>query len=409
MLRYPFLVSVSTAIALAACGTAAPLGGGGGENGDAGKVTTDGAVPFTPPVANRSLGMNDVSFLLPLPKGSEPVLFRASDAAGDGAPFLPKDLVTRVTTVPDHASDFFITYEHLQITAFRFDVCDRNTATPCNASEDGRLRVVYQPTSSESVSDVGFHVFYAIPRAKLGEAVAGLRELATLQAEPITSPLKVHPMLSKEAEGGPYHTKLRAFLAKYISSSKIMRLTVMTQSAVSAAFRWVFHGMERSNETEDFHDITIPIANVTTQDVLLLNAASYELTPKADSPVGSSVAFSNTKFAEATQEARSTALSALASADNPTMGSPATVQCVTCHVSTVITAHRTKELSIDPKTIASRYQAPYDLSITTPNTLEDDSLLRGFGWRSKSPSISQRVVNETAQVLSDCETQFPTK
>jgi hypothetical protein len=33
--------------------------------------------------------------------------------------------------------------------------------------------------------------------------------------------------------------------------------------------------------------------------------------------------------------------------------------------------------------------------------------LRAFGWVFREPAISQRVINETAQVLTEIEARFP--
>lgn len=397
----------ASAVALAACGDSASGTSTPGATTDGG-TPTDGATQV--PIRNSVLGMNDVSILTPLPSDTEPTLFRAGDPAGDGAPFLPEALEKRVTTVADHAAaELGIDYKMLQMTAVRFDVCDRNTAKPCEATEDGRIRVVFQPVIQNTVLDFGIHVFYTVPRAKLGTLSTELRALAAIQAEPTTSPLKVNPALSREATDGPYHTKLRSILSTYASGSEITRVTVMGQSQIAAALRWIFHGMERESTKEDFHEISIPAAGSTSIDVLLLGKADYQLTPSANAPTGMSPALTKATFASASPTERDAALTALVAAENPTVGSPATVQCATCHLSTVLVPQRSEEQGLDPAKIAGRFTAPYDLQVTTPEARTDDGLLRGFGWRNKSAGISVRVVNETALVLSDWERQFPTK
>lgn len=405
MKNFAWLLPVLGAVSIAACGGSTAVGNPSDADGGTG---ADASAPL-PPILNKSLGLNDVSILTPLPTGDDAVLFRASDTAGDGEPFLAESLVTRVTTVEGHPSELTIPYKYLQMTALRLDVCDRNTAKPCVPTEDGRLRVVYQPVVQGTSNDFGIHAFYTIPRAKLGALIAEFRALAAIQVEPTTSPLKVNPALSREPLNGPFHTKLRSILSTYASGSQISRLTVMGQSQIAAALRWIFHGMERENTAVDFHDITIPAAGTTALNVLLLGTADYQLTPSANAPTGMSPALTKASFEAATAADREKALQALVAAENPTVGSPATVQCATCHLSTILIPQRTKEQGLDPAKISGRFTAPYDLQVTTADALKDDGLLRGFGWRQKTPGISVRVINESAQVLSDLERQFPSK
>ena len=408
MRNFAWTLSLIFGAGLAACSsdtTAAP-----GTTVDGG--APDGAIVSTPPVRNRSLGMNDVSFLVPLPTDDNAVLFRASDPSADGSPFLSEALFTRVTTVDGHGpAELSVPHKYLQITAVRFDVCDRNTSAPCGPNEDGRLRVVFQPVAQSSANDFGIHVFYNVPRSQLASVIADLRALAAIQAEPMTAPLKINPALARESQDGPYHTKLRTLLSTYAAGSKISRVTVMGQSQIAAAFRWIFSGMEREDTTMDFHPIGIPgsgnQAPATAIDVLLLSDTDYELTPSIDAPAGMSPALKKTTFAAASPAQRDAALRALVGAENPSIGAPATVQCATCHLSTLLVPKRAAEQGLDPSQIPGRFTAPYDLQVTTPSAVSDDGLLRGFGWRNKTAGISARVVNETAQVLSDCEKQFP--
>ena len=62
---------------------------------------------------------------------------------------------------------------------------------------------------------------------------------------------------------------------------------------------------------------------------------------------------------------------------------------------------------MDPATIPGRYTSPYNLSNTTGIATTNDRSLRAFGWLFQQPAISQRVINETAQVLGEMETRFP--
>ncbi|HEX7839076.1 MAG TPA: hypothetical protein VF469_16475 [Kofleriaceae bacterium] len=38
---------------------------------------------------------------------------------------------------------------------------------------------------------------------------------------------------------------------------------------------------------------------------------------------------------------------------------------------------------------------------------DDPRVVRAFGWAGNAPAISRRVVNDTAEVLSEIEARFP--
>ena len=110
-------------------------------------------------------------------------------------------------------------------------------------------------------------------------------------------------------------------------------------------------------------------------------------------------------FARATPAERMAALEALAEIQNPLMHDANETQCVGCHVATFLTARRASSLGIDP-TIAGRYTSGYNTTVESIAS-EDPRSLRGFGWAAKFPAISQRVANDTAQVLFEVEQRFP--
>lgn len=373
---------------LSGCSSDVSTGGGGaGTGGDSGGGG-GGAKP--------ALGLNDVTFLLPLPSSADPVLFRASDVATNGEVLLPQALVEQVLTIPDHPNAITVPYDTLQLVGVRFDLCDRAAAGPCPSSEDARFRLVFQPIQDGQAADVGFHVFYTVPKTEVPAIVASLRELAGLRSLPIDSPLQVSSALATDAA---YKNKLRALLADACSASRVVRVTVMGQELMFASFRWIFHGIEKRGGS--FQEIAIPGAQSSVQEVQLLGMVSYELTPAVDAPAGLAVAISQPAFAAANADERAAALDALAQADNPLLTVPNTIQCAACHVSTVVLAARADESGLDPNATDGHYTSAFNGSVEGGTSASEDVLLRGLGYRGTSVAISQRVVNETAQVLTE--------
>ena len=109
-------------------------------------------------------------------------------------------------------------------------------------------------------------------------------------------------------------------------------------------------------------------------------------------------------FAAAPAASQKEALEALAGADNPLAHTPETVQCATCHVSTIVEKDRAAVAGVDPLGLSTRYKsADYDLTVP-PMT---DRTLRALGWLQDTPLIAQRTANESAQVAIEMDTRFP--
>jgi hypothetical protein len=75
-------------------------------------------------------------------------------------------------------------------------------------------------------------------------------------------------------------------------------------------------------------------------------------------------------------------------------------------VATFLTARRAATTGVNPAALAGRYTSPYDLTVDTI-AARDPRVLRALGWAASLPAISQRVANDTAQVLDEVERRFP--
>jgi hypothetical protein len=381
-----------------AAGTGAADAGAGGrpDPGDAG--------PFHP------LHMNDVTILAPLPaSGATPVLLRGTDLADDGTPLVPRALFDRLARPPaDFTSPILTaaTHDRLHLVAVRFDLCDRGLPGVCPDAEDGRMRLVLQPIFNDGLSeDVGFHAFYAIRNDEIGGAVAALRDLAR-SAPAQEGVLRVSPALGA-ADPAPYATRLRAFVKRYGGESRLVRLTVNAQPQVFAQVRWELRGVEKRGGA--FVDITIVGSTAISEAVILDGAppsAGFDVKPVTDTPPGLARALSQRDFDAATDTQWRESLAALVAVEDPMSHTPETVACVGCHVSTVLMSVRAPRAGIDPLTLPGRYTSRFDLS-TAGGKGAETRATRALGYLGRQPVISQRVVNETAQVLTEIETRYP--
>jgi hypothetical protein len=350
--------------------------------------------------------MNDVSILLPLPRDPRtPVL---ATIAGDG-------LVERawfdalVTARHDIAPriDGPIAFEDFQVVAIRFDLCDRSVIGVCPRDVDGRLRLVLQPLYTRAgltaAHDVAVHAFYTVASHEMASVIGELRVLAQLQGERPDAPLTVSPAAA--AGNAAYLARLRALVLRYARASQLVRLTVIGQVADSAAFAWIFRGLDRSGDA--FVPMVIPGVDAAQQTVRLSGGDTVYMTePIVDVPVGFSLATNGPRFAAATPDQRAAALEALTEIQNPLRHDTVDTQCIGCHVATYLTARRATTSGIDRTAIPGRFVSAHDLAVNTIAGI-DPRVVRAFGWAASAPAISQRVANDTAEVLAEIEARFP--
>ncbi|MBX3222297.1 MAG: hypothetical protein KF795_17390 [Labilithrix sp.] len=380
--------------------------GGSGAIDAADPAPTPDAPPPGDPGPYVALGLNDVTILAPVPKDAAGALLGASDSADDGAAIVPRDVFERVALppVPESGTMPVVpaeTYDRLQVVAVRFDLCDRNLPGACAAADDGRVRLVFQPFSAGGFDDIGFHAFYSVPAAEIADMVKDVRELAELQRAPRTSPLEVSPALS--AGKADYRDKLRAMLRRRAGGTKLVRLTMNAQPLVFSQVRWVMRGVEKKDGA--FVDTVIPGVAGSTQEVITSGPTGFESKPVVEAPAGLSEVIDDTTFAAATDARKRELLDVLADADNPNETAPDTVSCIACHTSTSLMDVRAKSLGVDPKTIPRVYTSSYDLSVG--GLLRERRVIRALGYFGDAPMISQRVVNDSAQVLDELDARFP--
>jgi hypothetical protein len=289
------------------------------------------------------------------------------------------------------------TYEELQLVGVRFDLCDHEAPGPCPTSGDASLRLVFQPLRDvEGATDTGFHAFYTIHEAEIPAAIQALTELSMIRTG-VAEPLTVSSPLSL---GIPDYTeKLRTFVRTYGGESRLIRLTMNAQTALSAQVKWVLRGVEKQGT--EFVDIAITGTSVTDQVVTLASDGFFDVEPVTDIPEGLALALDGLPFKAASDEDQLAALGAFVAIDNPLTNAPDTVSCVACHTATVGLSKRSEELELDPLTLPGRYETSRDVSVDAGMSKTTDFTIRAFGWLRRDPMISQRVANDTALVLED--------
>jgi len=372
---------------------------GRGISSDPGAPSPDATVGET-----GTLGMNDVTMLL----GEDaevfsPLLAKMSGVNGSGD-FVPRDIYARIAT--SHG-DIGNGYDEYEILALRFDLCDRVAPVPCPDGADGSLRVVFQPTAPVNivtVADVGLHAFYRLPAIDLPVVVSQLRTIARISSIDARVVLGSRSFLSGPAT--PARETVQALLATYAKPDRLIRLTLMGQDQRTSEPRTVFRGLE----LHDGQMVDLQIAGVasTEQDISVSgDGSSYQVAPLADAPVGFATTLDAAAFAAAAPGDQRGALDALAAVDNPLLNTQATVQCVSCHVSTYLGNHRASAADIELSGLPDAFHSSHNTRLLEGRATTQPRSLHALSWNDRDIEISQRAVNETANVLDEIERRFP--
>lgn len=354
------------------------------------------------------LGLNDISMLFQLP--ADPfhgvTLAKMTGVPGSSGELVPRSVFQHLVVTPGDVAN---PYEQFHVVALRFDLCDRVAVGPCPAGADGQLRLVFQPVEAGSLGvravDAALHGFYTIPAADLAGVINELRAIARVGGFQTASPLAVNQLIASTSPPSEYRSRLRALVGRLARAERLTRLTLFAQE--DRPFHWVFRGVDIDGAT--LTDITIPTVGVTEQRAVMVdrNWLTIEATPAANDPGGFTRALDNALFVPATDAEKAQALSALASAQNPTTYAFSTQQCIGCHVSSLLTHERTRQEDVDPLTVPGTFTSTHDLSIGLGIATTQWSSLRAFGWALGEPVISQRVANESALVLDEIALRFP--
>lgn len=351
-----------------------------------------------------SLGLNDVSILVPLPASpADPGTLGPLDSGAKGV-LLPQALYDKVPPFgvkPAEGLDF----ARMRVVAIRFDGC-----FPRPAGCEAQVRLVMQPITDEGASlDSALHLFYVLTEAELTKLVPALRRLRTLAPElKSDSPLDVNAALAAQGLDGTYGKALRALVLEHAGEENLVRMTFFLRAPPKQE-EWFFGGLERIDGTFKQMDIVgVGKANQRVNRPVAASGYTYTFTPAPTVPENIQVLLTSEDAKAATAEARTAALSALARIENPTKYGPDNLSCAGCHVSTFVAESTKNDHGLDIAMMPDAYKSTRNLTrrgaaATTPSSL------RAFGYFGSAPMIGSRVLYESAAVVDDLEKRFPAK
>ena len=358
----------------------------------------------------RPWGLNDVSILYPLPDSDSATKdLIAPQERGLKGVWLPYDIYQHLPAI-DHATPAEQTYQALRVVAVRLDPCflSKGDCLP-------QVRLVWQPITPADygstakygvleAKDAAIHTLYTLTPAMFEKLLTDYAALVkTTNMDLSEEPLQIHPVLLKQGLRGPFATRLRALLSKYVGPATFWRATAM--QGLPGDDEWSFTGFNvRDGAVQD-----LPIARIGAHSqriqVAQLNHTSFAnglvhpLPDLADDNYLPDI-LRERSLNRIPQSASELAI-AIADIENPTRNTPDTVDCVSCHAAQPAGSLLSRTLSglrNQPEVKAHVFQSTLPLHNSGLH-LADSHVLRAFGYIDRDPAISRRVTNESANVV----------
>jgi len=234
-------------------------------------------------------------------------------------------------------------------------------------------------TSPVGVADVSF--LYPIPE-KLGQR---------------TSLIGASQEGAHEGVDGAFAVGFRALLLSRVGAQNLVRATFMGSEQVGLT--WRFGGFDIDGDIPT--PIEIPLVSQLEQifrnndetGLTFEDAAAYPASPSEDD---FTLFFSASGADAATDAQRRSAYAAAVRIENPLFHSPDTIDCATCHA---VRRHAERAYGLSGEGLEELFLHPTGLPLEGA-TIEQTNELRAFGYLGNKPSVSQRTVNETAQVVA---------
>lgn len=343
--------------------------------------------------------LNDVSILFPLPTPTQLDRLLAPGSLAAFGPVLPDDVQALLPPLDPFRPNSAV-LPSMRVVALRLDPCMRGM--PGTEGCQAQVRLVLQPLRVDGAQvladDQALHAFYRLTSAEFQSFLHKLRSWR-FQHERTNRGglLRIHPLLSAAGWESSVAQELRSLLLENMGQERLQRLTFMQLQGLKN--QWRFGGLERTNS--GWQPITIPHVNAAAQtfsNILVHSDLDFVATvvPAQRPPDDFSLVFNSGQATQADAAALKTAHAATLRVENPLRHDTRSMDCVSCHTAA---SARTwlQARGVDGEQPGDRFQSLHPLG--SSGAAFKPAVLRAFGYFGSEPVISQRTINETAEVL----------
>ena len=366
-------------------------------------------LPIFAQANEMSWGLNDVTYIMPLPKDATENNLLKLQSAGDKGVLVPEPMVMQLPFMDmQHEKDQINAMTRL--IAVRIDHC---FPLPTPLACQKQIRMIWQPvkatTEEVTTIDAAFHSFYVLTDDEFISLTADLKnwkkKFQTVETDNSKEALDIHPFWKKDRDSSPSLVDFNALITKYAGEKNLSRVTVMVLRRMNDV--WGFLGAEVVDGK--LVSAAIPRMDGKTSQLFfnqLNNSKAYtgagiSLAPATqDSNLGAFVNQATTtgQFTEAEVIAN---LQSAFAIENPDLFNPESMDCVNCHIAQAAREFLTEKLNADlDQKLFSAFKYTnnhYNLENKSDQVFNTHQL-RGVGYFGVELAISQRVINESAVV-----------
>ena len=346
--------------------------------------------------------VNDVSILLPLASTLASSGVLRPSTQGKAGELLPARFLGMLPLLSESSAAF--PNQSLAVVGVRIDPCFPGIANPPEPCHF-QIRMVWQPMfqvgANLEAMDAAVHTFYELTSGEfteLSQKIAVLNAKSGLSTKGL--PLGVHPLIASQGLSGSYWQELSSIILSYTGEARLVRFTFMSSS--TADMMWDFGGFDIT--PQKITRMVIPriqtrdqsFVNVT-HDMVHFNGGAKPEAP-GDVDTFSRIVANSGNFTPEDSAIVKASVESIYRIENPTIHSPATVDCASCHTAEPA---RLWAISVFSELHLDQSQYRFQSAFNLQNTTESGStthLLRAFGYDGKTPAISQRTINESAAV-----------
>lgn len=365
-------------------------------------------------VALCGWNLNDVSYLLPLPENLQNVKLLNPLSEGLGGPLLNPsyfESLPKLTVELDNAT----IRNDLRLVAVRVDPCFPKPAPEVCQKQ---IRFVWQilrvgPRQNVETIDAAIHTFYTLDDTQFEFLLGDLKNWkAKYLNQDDNLPLQIHPAFKDEKA----LLDFQKIIAKYAGEKNISRATVMTVRNLGQT--WGFVGADIVDQKLKVLNVarTAGNAQIFINQENPSNGFMGQMNPKpknetAFSDTISDLITNSYPFLKADEATVRNEVQAALNIENPKLHNPNTMDCVSCHAAQparewLFKNH--KGIDLNSARLSTGYSNK-NFNLTNLTESGNTQIIRAFGYFQSKPAISQRVINESAEVADFLNKMAPTK
>jgi hypothetical protein len=371
--------------------------------------------------ARERVQLGDVSVLLPLARTRDELAeYLTASSAARGGELLPRAVYEAAFGPPGQlqagGTPAAPRHADLRLVAFRFDPCFAHLGPVDAESEcDNQLRLVFQTFSSPGgADDSAVHAFYALERDELAAAI---EEMIAIRGAVRLGPLGPHPLVTAEGLAGPTADALAAVVTRYAGAASLTRITAFTTSGLGSA--WNFSGFDvLAGGPKRLELVDVPAGTEVLAFFRGFSAGKLggepPFSPPSSAPAEDNMQLlgNETWAARASATEREVAFDAAVRIENPTLHTPETTDCASCHAAAPARAMVGEALFgladdgldfvADGRLVADGRFVPTEDLAELP---QDATVsMHMFSYKGATPSIHRRTIHESAAVVAFLET-----